>query len=140
MTIGMRIYEDCHRTRGCRKKDVFVVAPEDIEEYRSEPDSVLGNGLRQGRSRIATTSPTRGLDSPLTTAPQPGRSGRARPMRRRSDGSGHSRSLASSAGKSSNRSAGEPPKDRNQTNHVIRSWQYRQNAVRWFAVVVSSGG
>ena len=77
---------------------------------------------------------------PLTTAPQPLPTRRARPMRRLSSRPGHSSSLARKAGRSSNKSVGEPPKDRNQTNQVMRSWQYLQNPVRWFAVVSFSGG
>ena len=67
------------------------------------------------RRQIATTSPTRGLDPPLTTAPQP------RPVEapvRRPLGT----------------------KEMNQMCSVKRSWQYSQYAVRWFAVVFSSEG
>ena len=104
------------------------------------PVTTLCRHSPEHRSSSATTSPTSGLDSPLTIAPQAFPTGRGRPIRRCSGPSGHSSTLARKAGKSSRKSSREPPKEMNQMYQVMMSWQYSQNPVRWFAVVSSSGG
>ena len=86
------------------------------------------------------TSPGRGLDMPLTRAPQAPLTRRARPRRLGSERPGRSSRPARKSGKSAQRSSRDPPQEMNQMTHVMMSWQYVQKAVRWFPVVSASGG